>query len=200
MKAYKQKETKYYKYEYSDFVQPTLSANVSDTFSVFGTQKTNGTQSLWMAFDGSLDTVWCPVAVANPANSYCVFHNSEPLKVSTITITNRKISNYHVTGYQVLASNNNSDWDLLTTDTNSVGDSGATWQINVNSQQYYNYYKFLITSGKYDSQYSCSIAQISIQAEEQVAVESTEEEYDYLVENNVYCLPKNNDKYYGITG
>lgn len=199
MKVCKQIEIKYYKYTDIDWVQPALTSNGTisgDSFAVSGTQKTDGTQSIWMAFDNSSSTVWCPVAVANPANAYCIIYNPKALKVLKLTILNRNVASVHVTGYEIHGSNDNINWDLLTTGTNNVSGSSATWEIQVNSENYYEYYKFLITSGKYTSQTSCSIAEIKIMAQEQIVVNGTEEDYDFYTEEEIYSLPTETIKKY----
>jgi hypothetical protein len=171
-------KTRYYKYTYESWTQPTLSANGSmggSSFACTGSAETNsnGDRKFFHAFDNNSDTYWRN----NSGSGYITFYNPKPLKV-----TNIKWSYFysHPTGGNVQGSDNNSTWTTIVTWTNSTA---GDFNIKLNSNtKYYKYYKINITGVNNDVIHCKGL---TITAEERTgSVESTEDDYDYSVFND----------------
>lgn len=170
--------TKYYKYTYAKWNQPTLSANGTvggSSFACTGSAETNsnGDRKFFHAFDNKSDTYWRN----NSGSGYITFYNPKPLKV-----TNIKWGYFysHPTGGNVQGSDNNSTWTTIATWTNSTA---GDFNINLNSNtKYYKYYKINVTGVNTDVIHCKSL---TITAEERTgSVESTKDNYDYTVFND----------------
>lgn len=128
--------------ETQTFTQPVLSANGTLGGSNFAVSASSENQSgtnpyrAFEAFDGNSDTYW---RCANTTSGWIQFYNPKPLYVSTL------IWGYfysYPTGGSVLGSNDGTNFDTLTTWTNS---SAADFTITVNSTKAYKYYRITVT-------------------------------------------------------
>jgi len=140
-------ERKYYKYKGLPWKQPILTANGTmggNSFAVSASTEFNSNYSAYKAFDNSNTTEWATLGTHNP--SWITFYNPRPLKVSLLTLRNRTTYEAFLEG-NVYGSNDNSNWDLLTSFINSVTDKDSTWTIDLsNNTSFYKYYKIEGTS------------------------------------------------------
>ena len=186
MKAYKEIERKYYKYQYSDWVQPVLTANGTmggDSFAV----------TTYYAWDGNASTY--AQFFTNGLNE-TFFYNPNPLKISTMKFS--YYSTAWVTSGEIYGSNDNISYTLLT----EFGHSGNTGTVEVNNLTPYKYFKIKILGANGNNGYGyliiADIIQIDVTAQEQTAIEGTESDHDFYKDINTYKLPKIDEQYYGI--
>jgi hypothetical protein len=188
MKAYKETERKYYKYQYNSWTQPSLTSN-----GVFGVDDfaVQGYTNLWKEFDYNNSTR----LTTETTTTVQFWFNKNPLKITQLEIATGEIDGYHgAKQFSLYGSNDNSSWELITTqDTTNRSQVVKTYEINSNS--YYKYHKFTTNSSTYIWTF---IATINIIGEERVTVESTEEDYDFYKDFDAYKLPKIDKNYYGI--
>ena len=126
------------------FEQPTLSANGTmggTSFAVSCNGYYASGYEAWRAFNGNTSDYWD----STMAPSTITMYNPTPLKVSKLRITNW--SAQFPNAGSVQASNDNSTWTSLVSGwTNSNYTVNATWDINVNSTNYYKYYRLTVSS------------------------------------------------------
>jgi len=196
---------KYYKYQYSTFVQPILSANGTlggNSFAVYINQLGDSSCVASRAFDNNASTF---ALILGPRegypdypNGYITFYNPIPLQVSAITIVPRS-------GYQRIrkgifqGSNDNITWSDLYTINTTTNDT-ATY--NINSQDAYKYHRIWIVQSDYTANYYyyyTAFTQLDITAQERLVVESTESDYDFYKDIYTYKAMKSYEKgqYYG---
>lgn len=186
MKAYKETERKYYKYQYNSWTQPSLTSNGVFTVDDFAVQ---GYDTLWKAFDYDKSTNVTPQTTTTSQ----VWFNKNPLKIAQLEIATGAVDGYHgAKQFSLYGSNDYSNWDLITTqDTTNRSQVLTTYEINSNS--YYKYHKFTTNSSTY---IWTVLATINIIGEERVTVESTEEDYDFYKDFHTYKLPRELDSKY----
>ena len=129
----------------SEWIQPKINSDGimgGDTFAVEASSfETNVGRQPYKSFDGNSSTKW---GVNNTRSGWLTFYNPIPLKVSSIVYTPSTDFPAEDGGdLEILGSNDNSDWTSLWTG-NYTGSSVCTF--NVNSQNYYKYYKISITN------------------------------------------------------
>lgn len=194
MKVYKETIRKYYKYQYSDWTQPKLTANGTIGDNGFACFAGSGAYPAYNAFDGSKTTAWC----SNSTNTadFIGFYNPKPLVVTKIQCYNYQ----WITGkWEVYGSDNNSSYELLATGTNTLNTNGTTFDINLSSNnKAFKYYKIQCLTTL--AAQRVGMGELTITAKERVTVEGSSSDYDYYIDNDFYKLPKINEKYYGIGG
>lgn len=143
--------TLYWEVEYSTyggiettFVQPALSTDGTLGGSSFAVNcdLIYSSWYAWYAVDNNPSTHW---HVPGLSGHYLTLYNPNPLKVSSINITN--YNNEVITGYTIYGSNDNSNWTALYSGTNSNISDYATWGIAVNSNAFYKYHKIYVSAG-----------------------------------------------------
>lgn len=167
----------YYKYQYRTFSQPVLTENGllgGGTFAVSG-DVTDPIYQPYQAFDGT-DPAW----IAQLPSPEYIIYNPNPLKISKITVVNpvNFANAYAVTSGSVYGSNNNSNWTLLTNFQNSVTGNGQVWSIDIETDKYFRYYKIVNSTHLNDWG---GYKDLFLVAEEQISVEGTSSDYDYMV-------------------
>lgn len=128
--------------ETQTFTQPVLSANGTLGGNSFAVSASGENQSgsnpyrAYEAFDNNASTYW---RCSNTTSGWIQFYNPKPLHVSTL-----KWGYFYSypTGGSVLGSNDGTNFDTLTTWTNS---SAADFTITVNSTKAYKYYRITVT-------------------------------------------------------
>lgn len=212
MKTIKRTVRKYYKYQTveSSWTQPVLSANGTlggDSFacSPSSTEEYLNWYPAWKAFDNTNSTAWSCVG----STGHMIFYNPAALKVSSIKITNPTnnsgILNFHsvATAGNIQASNDSTNWIQIATYTNSSTTSGQTWTINVNSSNFYKYYKIEITSSSNNN--NTCLAEVAITATKGgiTIIEGTSFDYDFYEDEEAYLALKKvingTEKYYALT-
>lgn len=131
--------------------QPILSANGTLgglSFAVAASSE-GGSYAAYKAFDNA-DTSWRSTGCIN---NYMIFYNPIKLKVSSISVLNRRTeldhhteSNYAMPAGSVYGSNDGTTWYKLCDFTNSVQASNTRWTINVSAASGYKYHKILCTA------------------------------------------------------
>lgn len=127
----------------ADWVQPVLSSNGvlgGATFAVSASASSDGF-SPYQAFDNNTSTDW--VSLDN--NEDLIIYNPAPIKITQVNIINRNHATYvrPISSGVVYGSNDNSDWQELTSFTNTVTAQLGEWSINLSSNNNsYKYYKF----------------------------------------------------------
>lgn len=182
-------ETKYYKYFDHGFVQPYLTYNGTmgkDKFAAKAITEYSSSYQAYMAFDSSLSTEWASSGTQNP--SWISFYNPKPLKVSNLEMRNRT-SAENFTGGSVYGSNDNAAWTKLCDYSTTVTSANAYWSINVNSPDFYNYYKIEGTSMTGTNQ---GFTDIGILAQERDVVETNQSEYKHYNIREIGAITNNN--------
>lgn len=100
----------------------------------------------YMASDNNSSTSWGTAAGVTSANY--IRYNPVPVKATSFDFTNTSGGGYTPAAGTIYGSNDNSNYTVLTSFTNSNGTSLATWNIPIpaNAQGFYNYYKIYIAS------------------------------------------------------
>lgn len=197
MKAYKETIRTYYKYVYDSFSQPVLSANGTigeNAFAVLPSAQDNS-YPCWKAFDNNTSTFWC-TAAKTLANQNIVMYNPVQLNVTGISITNKNNNNAAITAGTVYGSDDNLNWNELTTFTNSVTTALSVWSIDLSGNtEYYKYYKLAITSSGGASNNRGAITEVSLTATERTVEESTSSDYDFYIDTYNYKAYEKNGTY-----
>ena len=190
MKAVKEIERKYYKYQYQEFVQPVLTANGTLGGSNFAVRDNYNTTVAFQAFDNSLTTAWFSSAVNGV--DYLIFYNPIPL-----IVTNINCYNYQwITGkWEVYGSNDNTSYELLATGTNTLNTNGSNFDINLSSNtKAFKYYKINCLTNL--ANLRVGFGELTITATEQTVIDGTASNYDFYIDDNTYKLPREVDVKY----
>ena len=168
---------KYYKYE--SWTQPTLSSNGTiggGSFAVTASAESQASgdppYKAWEAFDKNSYTYWR----SGQTSAWLEFYNPEPLRVTNLQYANTYC---YPTQGTVIASNDNSNWDTLTTWTNNSID---TFNIDLSSNtNTYLYYRVVVNQVNTDYVH-CQELTITAQK----VVEGTSSDYDFYEDVDVY--------------
>lgn len=136
------------------FYQPSLSANGTLGGASFAVASSTVTNSYYSYYAVDADTTNGFMSEAGQSNLFYTLYNPIPLKVSKITILNATPGNfngYTPTSGKVYASNNNSNWVEITSFTNSNLTKGSTWNITINNNNFYKYWKVVPLTCAYGS-------------------------------------------------
>jgi len=149
----------------SQITQPKLSSNNTlggDNFAVQISSVNNSDTPAWKAFDKDNST---HMAFSGGNTGTLIIYSPVSIKLTKLWHTNvASISSSRTTlSGAIYGSNDNSNWTLLNSYTNSNQTSNARWAINVNSTNFYKYYKmtFNKTSG---GSYAIYCAEIDLEA------------------------------------
>lgn len=205
MKAVKETVRKYYKYQYSEWVQPTLSGYgtpyVSDlavTASI-----TVSSYEVWKAFDKNTSTFYILKSVSNPTGVTANIITKNQLNVTTMVFKNRAASNYAITGVIIYGLKKDGTVLYQKSYSNTSYGAGAEWTVDMSDNtQYCDYYQIYCTGGQYGGSASTSLAELYITATQRIPVPSDESDYDFYEDVDVYELVKrtkdSKDTYYAI--
>lgn len=192
VKLYAKKETvrKYYKYVDTPWSQPVLTENGTLGGSSFAVNanRVNTTQGgyPYCAFDNVPNTGYSPSGSGWENYGIFYFYNPNPLNVTTLNLINHSdlITGYLPSDLIIKGSNDYTNWTSIQTFT---GLSGVI-NVNVNNSNYYKYYSLEFTGSQGSNQ--IWIGQINITATQLVVQESTEDDYDFYKDVEVYKMPK----------
>lgn len=198
-KTKKETVRKYYKYQYSSWTQPALSANGilgGDSSACACSLNNTGSNYLYKAFDNNLNTVF--QSVSNTSNpQWVTFYSPVELNVKEIHIyQNSTESYYYSRGITVQGSNNNSTWTDLATWSRSSYINNFYIDLSSNNS-YYKYYRLYVTSRSYfdASNAYLMFKDILFTATQRTVIESTSSDYDFYKDIDVYSLPKTSNSY-----
>ena len=165
---------KYYKYDERVFEQPVLTANGTlggDSFAVASNVVQYSGHDVFKLFNN--DTAYGFHSLQGTVTGYIDLYDPNPLKITNILVNNQNAggsANRASTAGTIYGSNNGSDWELITSYTNTVQGINAQWNIDLSSNnKYYKYYRLESTAcgtGGY-----WTIGEITLTAQEKVAVE-----------------------------
>ena len=181
-------DVKYYKYTYSSWTQPVLTANGTlggDSFAVTESGSYNDSNPAYRVFDSDTSSH----CIFDKSSGYLMFYNPNPLKVTELTITNAVSDIWGtraLTAGTVYGSNNGTAFNKIKDFTNSTTEGSAGWSIDMSANtQGYKYYKIIVTDTSYSNSGAasqCMVSNLAITATQQTgSVESTSADYDYTV-------------------
>ena len=123
------------------------------SFAVSSKDYYNANYMAYRAFDA---TSYFYMSSSTTDGHWYTMYNPEPIKVSSIAVTNYQNVNYALRTCIVRASNDNANWTTLTTVDNTVTAISSTWTIDIptNVQGFYKYYQLydmmsVLASGNY---------------------------------------------------
>lgn len=187
--CYVLKRKHYWKYEYQDWTQPVLTSNTSDSsFVVSASSELEAGLAAWKSFDGVIDSnCWIStnVTISEGAPQYYYITTDTPLKISSISVTNRTGNYPHpVTKGILQASVNGNEWfDIVSID-NDVVSAGSTWTIVANETTGYKYHRIKITEyylGSDNTQY-VALGHLVVDAQKAIAFKATKDDYDFTTD------------------
>ena len=131
----------------------------------------------YKAFDKNTTTAWC----SNVTNTkdFIVFYNPKPLIVKNINCVNY---NWITGGWEVYGSNDNVDYKLLASGTNTINTSGSSWNMDLSSnEETFKYYKINCLTTLANQRVGMGELKITAQ---QLMATGTIEDADYYVNHN----------------
>ena len=177
-------ERKYYKYTYSNFVQPVLTSNFSDpSFIVTGTSDTSN----WKLYDGSTSTGYKKYSAGNRPAFTSYISLDKPTCFTGFTVEQRKDNednkkgHYYILSYSYDGINYT---DIINTGLKSANQFTETFENNV----YCRYYKFYASpKGGYDND-EINVKEFSFTGTVRDTVESTASDYDFYIDKPLVSL------------
>lgn len=131
------------------WTQPALSANGTwdgNDFAVKASHEASKGQA-WHAVDGSESTGWSSYGGSLPV--YYYFYYPTKLKWSSIEIMNHNSNSVgSIASLQIHGSDDDTNYESLTSYQNSLYKNKELWTVPVNSSKFYKYYRITITAGK----------------------------------------------------
>lgn len=188
MKAYKETERKYYKYQYQEFVQPVLTSNGTlggDSFAVAGNTDT------YNAFDGATSGAYASRAT----NDTVIVYSPNPLCLTNVHLN--AYSYLHcVYGLQEVLCADTLDGEREVVFSQNIGEHAAERTYSFPNNTRYAKYWFITYASTGSGGYA--IYEYQLTGTEQITVEATKDDYVFYKDIDIYKLPKINEAYYGI--
>lgn len=160
------------------WIQPVLDSNGTmggDSFACDQSTYYNSNTKAYRCFNGDYTSSgesnrW-QINSVNTSNEYYIYwYNSNPLKISNITVYNAE-SDYVVRDYVLYGSNDSSEWIPIVSGTNTNSSELSPWDVIVNSTDTYKYWRL----GCYPANSaSLQICEIQITAEEIINTQAIE--------------------------
>ena len=175
---------KYYKYQYSNWTQPTLTANGTMGGNSFACNQIASHTSSTLAFrcfngdvSSSGETNRWQVNSVNTSSWYWLsWYNPQPLNITKLVITNAEAS-YCVKNYIIQGSDNNSNWVDIVSGTNTNTNGLSQWTINMsNNEKAYKYHRIYCQP---NNGASLQIAEITITATQRITTNGTKDNHDF---------------------
>lgn len=126
------------------FTQPTLGSNGTLGGNAFAVSATNIVNNYYAFFAADNNSSTIAAWPQGQPYSY-TWYNPSPLKVSSILITSADMNPSVPNGYTLYGSNDNNNFTVLTTGTNSNG-TYLNIAVPLANQNFYNYYKIYVSS------------------------------------------------------
>ena len=188
-------ERKYYKYVDTSFTPPTLTAATNgsmggDSFGVLASA-TYGTNYAWQVFNAA-DTGWASTTIPCTLDIY----NPNSLNITNIHVQNSTNANYGIkTGY-ISVSDDGTNWEQITTYSNSVNTAKGIWDISLSGNtSYYKYYRLGVSTQLTSF---IGIGELTLTATERTITESTSSDYDFYEDVPVYKAVLSSGNYYAL--
>lgn len=177
-------ERKYYKYTYSNFVQPVLTSNFSDpSFIVTGTSDTSN----WKLYDGSTSTGYTKYSAGNRPAFTSYISLDKPTCFTGFTVEQRKDNEDNKKGHYYILSYSDDGinyTDIINTGLKSANQFTETFENNV----YCRYYKFYASpKGGYDND-EINVKEFSFTGTVRDTIESDESDYDFYIDKPLISL------------
>lgn len=189
---------KYYKYTYTDWAQPTLTANGTlggSSFAVDCSSYVWAEKNAYAAFDDG--TSYWQSAVSATEAQWLTFYNPKALKLEKIKIYNYTGETfYYPKGIYIQGSNDNSTWETLYTYTGTTHVADITCEVSSNTA--YKYHRIYIYDRAYYDSSNCYAIIVDVEITAQEVIESTSSDYDYYEYESLknYILARNKRNYY----
>lgn len=177
-------QRKYYKYQETSWVQPTIYDNGTiggSWFAVKCDQTPSGQsigpdsgQQIWRAFDNNSSTR----TQYNYKEIQIIMSNPVPIKITGFAFT--CYSTYYVKSGTLYGSNDGTNYTQIDTITNTSGTKD--FSVTISNTNYYKYYKLNTVSNVNIT----GIIQIDITATYQKVIDGTSSDYDYYVDVDTY--------------
>ena len=126
------------------------------TFAVQASNTYTSNYPEYLAWDGEASTCWANKQATS--TGWYSFYNPDPIKITSIQITNDNSSFSTPATGAVYGSDDGNNWIYLSDFTNSNATNGSTWTMTVNSTSFYKYHKIQINSSSNAS--ACAFAEI----------------------------------------
>ena len=185
-KVHKTTVRKYYKY--TNWTQPTLTANGTmggSSFAVSASSEHDAPRKAYCAFDGIITnngTSGCwHSAQGHP--SWIQFYNPKPLKVSKLTVYNRSADQAFINSYGVSYSDNGDTFTEFKTGTSPSQANGTSWDIVIDAGAH-KYWRLTSKSSSGSNSGYTAVGEIKITAQE--VTEGNEKDYVSYEDVNVY--------------
>lgn len=187
---------KYYKYEYSDWIQPVLTSNGYKGGREFAVSalNTDSRTKPYFVFDNNLSDNYNAGWLSKASNNYLQWYNPNPINITQLNIlyqTTSASSVGYITNWIIRASNDGDNFiDIIEGTTGNYGNT----VISISHEGYYKYWRIYPIS--WSSEWY-AIINMNITAQKQLIVEATEEDYDfYKDEVEYYTSIEDKEKYY----
>ena len=181
-------ERKYYKYTYSNFVQPVLTSNVSDpSFIVTGTSDTSN----WKLYDGSTSTGYTKYSAGSRPAFTSYISLDKPTCFTGFTVEQRKDNDDNRLGHYYILSYSDDGinyTDIINTGLKSANQFTQTFENDV----YCRYYKFYASPKGGSNNDEINVKEFSFTGTVRDAVESTESDYDFYIDKPLTSLAYEN--------
>lgn len=178
---YKKLRPIYYKYSYSSWQQPNLTANGTvggNSYAARACGEWDGNQQAWRAFDGNNSTNWAD-SHNDSAGAFLEFYSPVVLRVTAIKFRNR--SQYiKVWGNGVIkGSFDGVNYFNIQTFTNTNQTANAEWTINISSPVRVKYIKIENLSGIGPNP-EMGINEVTIYAQKEIFIAGTAKDHDFV--------------------
>lgn len=187
---------KYYKYEYSDWIQPILTSNGYKGGREFAVSalNTDSRTKPYFVFDNNLSDNYNAGWLSKASNNYLQWYNPNPINITQLNIlyqTTSASSVGYITNWIIRASNDGDNFiDIIEGTTGNYGNT----VISISHERYYKYWRIYPIS--WSSEWY-AIINMNITAQEQLIVKATEEDYDFYKDELEYYTPiEDKEKYY----
>ena len=182
-KAIKETVRKYYKYTYTSWTQPTLSANGTLGGSSFAVEAETIVGSSHDAFHALDNTGWIGARTTNVL-PYYIFYNPKPLKISNLSFSyvTYLLVTCWILNFELYGSNDGSAWTFITQCNNPNPDTSPISH-NISVSTGYKYFKIVPLTSK---NYYPAITNLVITAQEENVTESTSSDYDFFKDIDEY--------------
>lgn len=154
--------------QFYGFVQPVLTANGTlggSSFAVYASNEHSATYSAYKAFGSNTSEAYSSSVNPSATPVDYVIYNPDALYLKSLKVTNvpSGLTSSSPKNVALYGSNDNSQWKLLATVTNTNNANSSTWEIESVAKEMYKYFKLHITSANTSEAY-VNIGKIQLNA------------------------------------
>ncbi len=192
MKANKEIIRKYYKYKITERSLPTFSSQAEAISGVDGVSISP--YYIWSSVVTSLKT-----PVPNSAGAYYEFYFKDGAMITSLTYRGYVTADaVPCATYRGLDAYDEANGEWISLDTSVITTTSKT--IDINSAEFYKKYRIKLTGSEVSRYANMGVYTIDMSGVFRTLQESDETDYDVIEDVDVYSLPKQGIKYYGIGG